>query len=61
MVRHITYDEYVAAVALTFRHRHHPVWSVDRKRIVRRCGTELPCRFRHRVPINRGHWPGESR
>ncbi|WP_329015033.1 hypothetical protein OG271_07790 [Micromonospora rifamycinica] len=61
MPRHVTYDEYLTAVALTLRRRHRPAWSVDRKRIVCRCGSELPCSGRHRVPINRGHWPGEGR
>lgn len=67
MPRHVTYHEHLAAVALTLRrqhrhrHRHRPAWSSDRKRIVCRCGRELPCSIRHRVPINRGHWPGEGR
>ncbi|MBW4701009.1 MULTISPECIES: hypothetical protein [unclassified Micromonospora] len=57
----VTYVEYLTAVALTLRRRHRPVWSADRRQIVCRCGNDLPCQVRHRVPINRGHWPREER
>ncbi|GAA2704682.1 hypothetical protein GCM10010429_12220 [Micromonospora olivasterospora] len=61
-VRRVSYDEYVLAVALTLARRHRPVWCWRRWRRVCRCGADLPCRARHRIPINRGHWPdGEAR
>ncbi|MEU8023472.1 MULTISPECIES: hypothetical protein [Micromonospora] len=56
----VTYEEYVVAVALTLARRHRPVWSWKRWRRVCRCGAELPCRARHRIPISRAHWPGED-
>ncbi|WP_431977228.1 hypothetical protein [Micromonospora haikouensis] len=56
----VTYEEYVVAVALTLARRHRPVWSWKRWRRVCRCGAELPCRARHRIPIGRAHWPGED-
>lgn len=56
----IRYDEYLLAVARTFARRHKPVWSWVRWRYVCRCGVELPCRARHSIPIDRGHWPGED-
>ena len=56
----VTYDEYLSAVAMTLARRHRPVWSWTRWRYVCRCGSELPCRTRHTVPINRGHWPTEE-
>ncbi|WFE57650.1 hypothetical protein [Micromonospora sp. WMMD712] len=56
----MTYEEYVVAVALTLARRHRPVWSWKRWRRVCRCGAELPCRARHRIPIGRAHWPGED-
>ncbi|MTK00749.1 hypothetical protein FF096_01665 [Micromonospora sp. CP22] len=59
--RRVSYGEYVAAVALTLAYRHRPVWSWRRWRRVCRCGADLPCRVRHRVPINRGHWPVPDR
>jgi hypothetical protein len=52
----IRYDDYLLATTLTLAHRHRPVWSWKRWRRVCRCGKELPCRARHRIPINRGHW-----
>ncbi|BCJ62235.1 hypothetical protein C1I93_13960 [Micromonospora endophytica] len=60
MIRRVSYDHYLAVIALTLRRRHRPVWCWVRWRMVCRCGNELPCRVRHRVPINRGQWPGES-
>jgi hypothetical protein len=53
-------EEYLIAVALTLARRHRPVWSWRKWRRVCRCGLDLPCRARHRIPINRGHWPGEE-
>ncbi|GAA0393784.1 hypothetical protein GCM10009541_41010 [Micromonospora gifhornensis] len=61
MGRHVSYDQYVVAAALTLARRHRPVWSWEKWRRVCRCGGELPCRAKHRVPINRGHWPGGVR
>ncbi|PMR61556.1 hypothetical protein C1A38_08630 [Verrucosispora sp. ts21] len=58
--RRVSYDEYLSATALTFARRHRPVWCWRRWRRVCRCGADLPCRARHRIPINRGHWPGEG-
>ncbi|MEH1017677.1 hypothetical protein V6U90_31960 [Micromonospora sp. CPCC 206060] len=45
---------------MTLARRHRPVWSWQRWRRVCRCGNELPCQARHRIPINRGHWPQAS-
>lgn len=55
----VSYEEYLVAVALTLARRHRPVWSWRRWRKVCRCGGELPCHTRHRIPINRGHWPSD--
>ena len=62
-MRRVSYDEYLSATALTFARRHRPVWSWQLWRRVCRCGADLPCRGRHRIPISRGHWPqvGEQR
>ncbi|TCB92100.1 hypothetical protein E0H26_24285 [Micromonospora zingiberis] len=56
-VNRVSYDEYVLAVALTLARRHRPVWSWQHWRRICQCGADLPCRARHRIPINRGHWP----
>ncbi|KXK60840.1 hypothetical protein AWW66_16735 [Micromonospora rosaria] len=56
-MRRVSYDEYVLRVALTLARRHRTVWSWRRWRRVCRCGAELPCRQRHKLPLNRGHWP----
>ncbi|MFG2054514.1 hypothetical protein ACGFI9_10805 [Micromonospora sp. NPDC048930] len=56
----VSYEEYLLAVALTLARRHRPVWCWRRWRRVCRCGADLPCHARHRIPINRGHWPGED-
>ncbi len=58
--RRVSYDAYLSAAALTFARRHRPVWCWRRWRRVCRCGAELPCHARHRIPINRGHWPQAS-
>lgn len=58
--RRVSYDEYVLAVALTLARRHRPVWSWQHWRHVCRCGSDLPCRSRHSIPINRGHWPSRD-
>ncbi|MDH6471540.1 hypothetical protein M2303_005108 [Micromonospora sp. H404/HB375] len=55
--RRVSYDAYLSAAALTFARRHRPVWCWRRWRRVCRCGADLPCHSRHRLPINRGHWP----
>ncbi len=60
MPRRITYDQFIAAVALTLARRHGPAWNRILKRVTCRCGRDLPCRVRHRLPIKRGHWPGEE-
>ncbi|WP_341717871.1 hypothetical protein QQG74_29295 [Micromonospora sp. FIMYZ51] len=57
MSRHVTYDEYLLGVARTLARRHRPTWNHILKRVNCRCGRDLPCPIRHRVPINRGHWP----
>ncbi|GAB3334270.1 hypothetical protein GCM10027452_07790 [Micromonospora halotolerans] len=59
-VRRVSYDEYLLAVALTLARRHRPVWSWRHWRRVCRCGADLPCRSRHLIPINRGHWPSQD-
>jgi hypothetical protein len=59
--RRVSYDEYLRIVATTFAWRHRSTWSWRKWRFVCRCGSDLPCRFRHRVPVNRGHWPREVR
>lgn len=56
----VSYDAYLSAAALTFARRHRPMWCWRRWRRVCRCGAELPCHARHRIPINRGHWPQAS-
>ncbi|TBL38888.1 hypothetical protein EYA84_09070 [Verrucosispora sp. SN26_14.1] len=56
--RRISYDEYLSATALTLARRHRPVWCWRRWRRVCRCGADLPCQAQHRIPIERGHWPG---
>ncbi|OKI46390.1 hypothetical protein A6A27_37225 [Micromonospora sp. CB01531] len=56
----VSYEEYLIAVALTLARRHRPVWSWRKWRRICRCGADLPCHARHRIPINRGHWPGEE-
>jgi hypothetical protein len=61
MDRRVSYEEYLSVVAYTFARRHGPVWSWRWWRRICRCGSELPCRARHRVPINRGHWPDDNR
>ncbi|TYC06498.1 hypothetical protein FXF53_03675 [Micromonospora sp. WP24] len=53
----VSYEQYVVAVAFTLARRHWPVWSWERWRTVCRCGSELPCRKRPRIPIDRDHWP----
>lgn len=60
LMRRVPYDEYLIAAALTLARRHRPVWCWRRWRRVCRCGAELPCRSRHRIPINRRHWPTEE-
>jgi hypothetical protein len=57
MEKEVSYGEYLSAVAMTLARRHRPVWSWQRWRRICRCGSDLPCHARHRVPINRGHWP----
>ncbi len=56
----LPYESYLLAVASTLVHRHRPAWSWRKWRWVCRCGADLPCRNRHRVPINRGHWPSQE-
>lgn len=58
--RHVSYDAYLLAVALTLTRRHRPVWSWRHWRRICRCGGDLPCRSRHRIPISRGHWPSQD-
>ncbi len=60
LVPRVSYEEYLIATALTFARRHRPVWSWQKWRRICRCGADLPCHARHRIPINRGHWPGEE-
>lgn len=60
MPKRVPYDAYLLAVAMTLARRHRPVWSWQRWRWICRCGADLPCRARHRIPIRRGHWPGEE-
>ncbi|TBL41933.1 hypothetical protein EYA84_05615 [Verrucosispora sp. SN26_14.1] len=60
MTRFVSFKECLAGVALTLTRRHRPAWNHILKRVTCRCGRDLPCRVRHRVPINQGHWPGET-
>ncbi|WP_229400144.1 hypothetical protein [Micromonospora okii] len=60
MRRRVSFKEYLLVTAMTLAGRHRPVWSWGKWRYVCRCGSELPCRHRHRIPISRGHWPGEE-
>lgn len=59
-MRRVRFDDYLLSTALTLARRHRPAWSWERWRYVCRCGADLPCRSRHRIPINRGHWPSED-
>ncbi|WP_176308570.1 hypothetical protein [Micromonospora sp. NBS 11-29] len=56
MTRHISYTEYVLALAEELARKHRPAWSVRRARRVCACGSPLPCRVRQRVLVNRGRW-----
>ena len=58
--RRVSYDQYLIAVAMTLARRHRPAWSWRKWAWVCRCGVDLPCRNRHRIPINRGHWPEQE-
>lgn len=58
--RRLPYEGYLLAVASTLVRLHRPAWSWRKWRWVCRGGAELPCRNRHRVPINRGHWPSQE-
>lgn len=58
--RRVSYDEYVIAVALTLARRHRPIWSWRHWRRICRCGADLPCRSRHRIPISSRHWPSQD-
>ncbi|MGX4653131.1 hypothetical protein ACWCHM_05530 [Micromonospora sp. SCSIO 07396] len=60
MRRTVSYQDYLLATALTLARRHRPAWSWRRWRFVCRCGSEMPCRYRHRIPINQRHWPSED-
>ncbi|MFC0003831.1 hypothetical protein [Micromonospora siamensis] len=60
-MRRVRYDEYLVATALTLARRHRSVWSWRRWRWVCRCGADLPCRNRHRIPISSAHWPEQER
>ncbi|MFI0795013.1 hypothetical protein ACH4OY_20355 [Micromonospora rubida] len=60
MRRTVTFKEYLLVTAMTLARRHRPVWSWIRWRYVCKCGNELPCRHRHRIPISRNNWPGEE-
>nr|WP_245718765.1 hypothetical protein [Micromonospora rhizosphaerae] len=59
-MRRVMYEEYLVAVAMTLARRHRPVWSWRRCQRICRCGADLPCHARHRIPINRDHWPREE-
>ncbi|WP_320067647.1 hypothetical protein [Micromonospora sp. RTGN7] len=56
----VRYEEYVVAAALTLARRHKPVRPWIRWRNVCKCGNELPCRDRRRIPISSENWPGEG-
>ncbi|MFF4809868.1 hypothetical protein ACFY03_16810 [Micromonospora chersina] len=58
--RRVSYDQYLSAVAMTLARRHRPAWSWRKWKWTCRCGADLPCRNRHRIPINRDHWPGQD-
>jgi hypothetical protein len=57
MFRQVTYDEYLAAVALSLARTHAPVWNHILRRTTCRCGRDLPCRARRAIPISRANWP----
>ena len=57
MSRYMPYDQYVIATALALAGRHRPVWSWRKWRKLCRCGNDLPCQSRHRLPIQRDSWP----
>lgn len=52
----IRYEEYLLAVGLTLARRHRPVWSHERRRVVCRCGSDMPCRSRRKL-VSRDDWP----
>jgi hypothetical protein len=56
----LRYDEYLAVVAMTLARRHRPVWSWQAWSRVCSCGSELPCRATHKIPIRREHWPSQE-
>ncbi|WFE97172.1 hypothetical protein [Micromonospora sp. WMMD987] len=58
--RRVPYDGYLSAAALTLARRHRQVWSWRTWSRLCRCGADLPCHARHRLPISRGHWPTEE-
>ncbi|GIJ28112.1 hypothetical protein Vqi01_32740 [Micromonospora qiuiae] len=60
MSRRVAYDEYLFVTARTLARRHRPTWNHILGRVTCRCGRDLPCSARHRIPINRGHWPGKT-
>ncbi|GGM05282.1 hypothetical protein GCM10012279_23710 [Micromonospora yangpuensis] len=55
--RRISYDEYLAAVALSLARTHTPGWNHILKRVTCRCGRDLPCEGRRPIPISRENWP----
>ncbi|MFY1701901.1 MULTISPECIES: hypothetical protein [Micromonospora] len=57
MGERITYDEYLAAVALSLARTHAPAWNHILKRTTCRCGRDLPCGGRRPIPIRRENWP----
>lgn len=52
--------EQIVSYTLTPEGRHRPVWSRRKVKLDRRCGGGLPYLSRHRIPIRRGHRPGEA-
>ncbi|HEY0696481.1 MAG TPA: hypothetical protein VGD43_01580 [Micromonospora sp.] len=46
MPRGVTHEQYLMAVSLAMARRHRAVWSPERRGLICRCGSALPCRIR---------------
>ncbi|GAB3815281.1 hypothetical protein [Micromonospora zhanjiangensis] len=56
MTQRVSVQGFLSAAALALARRHRPVWSAGLRRVVCRCGSDLPCRTRE-VFIGRQDWP----
>ncbi|RZT80664.1 hypothetical protein EV382_3922 [Micromonospora violae] len=58
-MRAVRFHDCLLSAVMTLAWLHRPTWSCLGRRYVCRCGAELPCRSRHRIPWNQPQWPGE--